>query len=88
MKILGKESELSGIETLIFVQEGSAKPTRMPDLDENEKVICLYNMGAHVKVVVCENLSEVHALYAKYAAGSALTVEWYKGDPSNIKQKT
>ncbi len=81
---LGKKSEISGADLLkplsIF-----GRPTKMPTLVGNERVICGYDQGLGERMFVCGNLQDMQELYDSYARGGALNIHWYKGeDPGFI----
>ena len=84
---LGKKDEIFGVEKLkpLGEQVGSNRPTEMPRLGPDHKVICGYDQGLGERMIVCESLEEMQQLYDAYAKGGALHIHWYSGsDPEFI----
>ncbi len=54
-----------------------SRPTSMPCLGKNEKVIGVYNQGLGKKDMPCNSLEDMQQLYDSYASGMALTLEWF-----------
>lgn len=76
---LGKKSEIFGADLLKSLWL-SGRPTSMPSISGNEKVICGYDQGLGERIIVCENLQDMQELYDAYARGGALNISWYTGD--------
>lgn len=81
---LGKKSELFGVE-LLQPLEIFGRPTSMPYLSGDDKVICGYDQGLGERMFVCESLEDMQILFDGYARGGAISIHWYKGpDPDFI----
>ncbi len=84
MKELGKKKELFGVELLESLKL-HGRPTAMPILGKDERVICGYDQGLGERMIVCENLEEMQKLDDSYARGGARRICWYKGpDPGSM----
>ncbi|MCX6744460.1 MAG: hypothetical protein NTX82_02970 [Candidatus Parcubacteria bacterium] len=59
MQELGKKEDLFGKENLRSITI-FGRPNRMPPLSPSEKVICGYNQGLGERMIVCDNLDEMH----------------------------
>lgn len=82
---LGKKSECFGVEKLQKLTDVYGRPTKIPFLNGDQKVICGYDQGLGEVLFVCETLEDMQELYDAYARGGALSIYWYKGaDPGFI----
>jgi hypothetical protein len=83
---LGKKDEIFGAELLRSIQGIHGRPTQMPFLRGDDKVICGYNQGLGERMIVCESLEDMQELFDKYAQGYALQISWYIGpDPGFLQ---
>jgi hypothetical protein len=53
------------------------RPTSMPLLRKEEKVVGVYDQGLGEKDMFCETLADMQKLYDSYASGMALTLKWF-----------
>lgn len=56
------------------------RPATMPVVPEGSSLICGYDQGLGERMFVCESLEDMQTLYDAYAAGGALSINWYTGD--------
>jgi len=80
MQELGKKDKIFGADKLLPLKIPYGRPTEMPTLGKDEKVICGYDQGLGERIFVCENLEDMQTLYDAYAKGGALRINWYKGE--------
>lgn len=82
---LGKKEEIFGLELLAPIAL-HGRPSVMPTVpDDHKVVICGYNQGLGERMIVCETLEDMQALYDAYARGGALEIHWYHGpDPGFV----
>lgn len=52
------------------------RPTSMPSLQKDERVVGVYDQGLGEKMGVCNSLEEMQDLYDAYARGLAITLKW------------
>jgi len=82
---LGKKDEIFGAELLQLLQL-YGRPSSLPHLSGEEKVICGYDQGLGERIIVCESLEDMQKLYDAYATGGALRIHWYKAsDPGFVR---
>jgi hypothetical protein len=55
------------------------RPTLMPHLSEEQVLVCTYDQGIRVLVIVCESLRDMQEVYDNYATGGALNLQWFRG---------
>lgn len=85
MQQLGKKSEVLVADKLQKLTDVHGRPTKLPFLHGNEKVICGFDQGLGEVLYVCDTLEDMQQLYDAYAKGMALSIYWYKGaDPGFI----
>ena len=83
---LGKKKDIFGAELLEPVSI-SGRPKQMPALPSNKhSLICGYDQGLGERLIVCENLEDMQALYDAYYQGRALRINWYIGEDVGVIQ--
>lgn len=59
------------------------RPMSLPHLSMGEQIVGVYDQGLGKKDALCESLADMQRLYDSYAAGYALSLEWFA-----VKTKT
>ncbi len=78
MEELGKKDFLVGtLLTELNPLSLFGRPTNLPSVPLNHKIICGFDMGFGEKMFVCDNLEEMQERYDKYAQGWASRISWY-----------
>ncbi len=84
MRELGKKDEIFGAELLRPVRIDQ-RPTSMPALKDDEKVICGYDQGLGERMIVCDSIADMQELFDAYSQGGALRIFWYiASDPGFV----
>jgi hypothetical protein len=90
---LGKKDKIAGVDLLRrivagvdFKRTADYSPSGLPHLGPDEKVIAGYNQGVGERMIVCESLADMQEIYANYAQGGAIELNWYIGpDPGFVR---
>ncbi|HSI20570.1 MAG TPA: hypothetical protein VLA04_02600 [Verrucomicrobiae bacterium] len=77
---LGKKNEIFGADELQPLRGFHGRPTTLPTVPKDHKVICGFNQGLGERIIVCESLEDMQHLYDSYAQGYALSIHWYSGE--------
>lgn len=74
---LGMKQQVVGVSDWLTLRI-RGNPKKMPDIPKGYELVCGLDQGAGEKMIICETLAQMEALYHEYITGHAVHISWYQ----------